>query len=320
MKFKISALCFMLFAFCFVPTAHANWEKRPVYIDDGARFTLSVRGGFAYGMGKIRNELGTLTPEPYWYDGLELVTESFCGGPAACTAAGYTAIGQVDLAELPANKNLSTFTWAGAVGVGFTVPDSPNWRIEANWDHISIAKYSAAPLFKGNLVSSEGYKLEDVMAGGVYSKLTNDIITAMFYYDFFDGCVKPAHEFIPYVGLGFGYASSRTELELTDLFGNLSDQASMQEFGVPGAAGLDFYKSRTITGNVVGAAAVGFSYGIMDGMFLDMGLRFTYIPRINWTLNNAEVAVSDSAVKHKEIFSARNVIYTNALIGLRFEF
>jgi len=313
--------CVLGFAFC-ASAAHANWEPWPVWADDGGRMTLSFRGGLAYGMGKIQNELGILTPEPYWFDPDDgfLMPESWFiqnGGLATCPTC--ILVGQVDLAELPAAKNLRTVGWAGAIAIGFTVPNAPQWRIEGNWDHIGETKYSAMPMFRGNLVSSEGFLLEDVVSSGVYSKLTSDIITAMFYYDFFDGHEKRVGSFVPYIGLGLGYASSHTVLELTDLFGDLSDQVAMQEFGVVTGGLLDFYTSGTTTGNVAGAAAVGFSYGIMKSTFLDFGLRAIYIPRIDWGLNNA-AAIGEVADRHKDIFSARNVIYVNALLGIRFEF
>ena len=66
--------------------------------------------------------------------------------------------------------------------------------------------------------------------------------------------------------------------------------------------------------------ALGLSYGLMENMFLDLGLRFTYIPRINWTLNNELASNVPTGAKHRDVFSANNVIYTSALIGLRFEF
>jgi hypothetical protein len=318
---KRIALCGLLLAICHAYPASANWERRPVYIDDGMRMTLSFRGGFSYGKGTINNELGSLVPEPYWYDSAtdELMTQTYCGGAASCAAAGFTSVGQIDIASLPAAKDYDSFTWTGAVAAGFTVPRSPQWRIEANWEHIAQTNYNAWPMFKGDLTSTSGMILDGVLSGGVYSTLASDIITGMIYYDFFDGCAKPSGTVIPYIGFGIGYASSRTVFELTDLYGDLSSQAALQGFGEVGAVTVDFYTSAHTSGNFAGALALGFSYGLMDNMFLDAGLRMTYIPQIAWALNN-QPANALTGVKHKDIFSAQNVIYASALIGLRFEF
>jgi opacity protein-like surface antigen len=131
---------------------------------------------------------------------------------------------------------------------------------------------------------------------------------------------KPLREFIPYVGFGFGYADSRTVLNLTDLSGDLSGQDAMQDFGEDnGGAALDFYTSKTSTNNVALLGAVGFSYGIADNVFIDGGIRLSWIPKIQWALNN-ELADSPLGVRSKDIFSAHNVIYGAATIGVRFEF
>lgn len=303
--------------------ASANWERRPVYVDDGMRFTLSLRGGFAYGFGSVHNELGAMIPESFWFDASSglLVGESFCGGPVGCANAGFTHIGEVNIGNLPASKDFSAFTWTGSVAIGFTVPKAAQWRIEGNWDHIAESHYRAAPMFSGSLPTTGGYIIDGLQSGGVHSTLNSDILTAMVYYDWFDGCVKPVKTFVPYVGLGIGYAMSRTVLELTDLYGDLSDQWSMQPFGEPTNIALEFYTSKNTSRNFAAAGALGFSYGITDGVFLDAGVRVTYIPRITYSLNNAlspDVAIIGT--KHKEVFSIRDVIYTSALVGVRFEF
>ena len=49
-------------------------------------------------------------------------------------------------------------------------------------------------------------------------------------------------------------------------------------------------------------------------MFFDFGMRLMYIPRVKWGLTN----IDDT--KHREFFSAENLIYINAMAGIRFEF
>lgn len=320
MRYRLSILCLSAIMCC-AGAANANWERRPVYVDNGVRFTVSARGGFAYGAGKIKNDLGTLVPEPYYFDPVtgEVLTETYCltvlGG-----CGGLDYLGQIDIAELPAKKNLSSFTWAGGVAIGATLPYKPQWRVEADWLHISEYKYSAWPMFSGSLTSNIGVILDGVSSGGVHSTVTNDVVSAMVYYDFFDGCEKPKDTVVPYIGFGIGYASSRTVLELTDLYGDLSGQAALQQFGEPGVVTLDFYTSKTTSGNVSGSVTAGLSYRLFDAMFLDLGLRVTYIPKIQWALNNELATTRPAGDKSKDIFSANNVLYTSALLGVRFEF
>ena len=49
-------------------------------------------------------------------------------------------------------------------------------------------------------------------------------------------------------------------------------------------------------------------------MFMDFGVRAIYIPRVKWELSN------EDGTKHREWFSAENLFYVNAMLGLRFEF
>jgi len=283
--------------------ARANWEERPVYIDDGGRMTVTVRGGAAYGFGSVKNQLGNMMPELSWVD----------------PSTGLLVTEQLDISGLPPTKKFSSLTWDSNVAVGFTIPHKPQVRIEANWEHIGETVYSAWPMFKGNLTTPDNTILQDVMSGGVYSTINSDIFTGMIYYDFFDGCVKPLKTFIPYIGAGIGYASSHTRLELTDPYGDLSSVPAMQGFGEVGSVAMDFYTSDSATGNFAASAAIGFSYGLMENLFIDAGIRVTYIPSIPFTLNN-DLAVPTTGEKHREIFSVDNVIYTTASIGFRFEF
>ena len=77
---------------------------------------------------------------------------------------------------------------------------------------------------------------------------------------------------------------------------------------------VNFYKSTTNTTNIAGVAALGFSYGIADNLFLDFGARVSYIPRVKYRLTN----VDDT--RHLDWVSAKNLIYTNVMLGVRLEF
>ncbi len=313
------------FALLGILPVHANWEYNErdsgtgIYSDDGSRFTISLRGGFSSASGKIKNELGSLVPPAYYVEDATgiIVSGAYCGGTCG---AGYTSVGQIDVADLPAAKKLSSYSFASAISVGWTLPNAPQWRMEGNWDHISESEYNSSPMFDGVTDSTTGDNLH-VLSSGVNSTMTTDIISAMFYYDFFDGMVKPKNQFIPYIGLGLGYADTKTVLNLTDLYGDLSSQVAMQEFGedTTSTGVLEFYRSETNSSNIAGVLAAGFSYGLDDGMFLDFGVRVTYLPKIKWALNNEENSAATS-FKSKDIFSANSVIYTNVLLGIRFEF
>ena len=66
--------------------------------------------------------------------------------------------------------------------------------------------------------------------------------------------------------------------------------------------------------NVAAIGAIGASYGITQYTFLDFSARVMYIPSIKWNLVNSE------GTQHREWFSAKDMIYTNLMLGLRFEF
>lgn len=305
--------------------ANANWESATSsnggLNDDGARVTIALRGGLAYANAKIKNDLGSLVPEPYWYSlDIGVMTESYCGGAAECAALGFTNVGQINIADLPAAKKFNNMSWAAGAGLGWTMGGHPQWRFEGSWDHIAQTDYNASPMFKGSPITTLGYQLPPVESAGVQSTATTDIFSAMVYYDFFDGMTKPLNEFIPYIGLGLGYADSRTTLNLIDLYGELSGQDDLQDFGTDtGGAALRFFTSNTSTSNVAATGALGFSYGIGDNTFIDAGLRLIWIPKIQWALNND--ADSNATIhKSRDIFSAHNVIYGTAMIGIRFEF
>lgn len=323
MKYKI-ALCSLLFVICGV-SANANWEYNAPgghYGDDGSRITISVRGGGAFGSASIKNELGTLVPEPYWYDSVSdlIMTETYCGGAAACALAGYQSLGQVDIAKLPADKKFSNFSFAAGAGLGWVLPHAPQWRLEAAWDHIAKSDYNASPMFKGDLTSTLGSVLA-IESTGVQSDITTDVVSVMIYHDSFDGIRKPLRKFIPYIGVGAGYADSTTVLNVTDLYGDLSGQASMQDLGEDtGGTALSFYTSENSSRNIAVLGALGFSYGLDTNIFLDMGVRLMWLPKVTWELNNAVNTDATTGFKSRDIFSAENMLYGTATIGIRFEF
>jgi hypothetical protein len=323
---KINCFSLLIAGFALVaPLAtNANWEYKSettrsgIWYDDGGRFTFGFRGGLAIAHAGINNDLGSLVPEPYWIDGNGiLVSENYCGGYVSCAGLGYTEVGQIDIAQLGARKDLNSFSWVGGISVGWRMPDSPHWRIEASWDHISEMEYNASPMFQGLLESTFGYELEAI-SSGVKSTISTDILTAMIYYDFFDNC-REYKCMVPYIGFGMGYADTQTVLQLTDLYGDLSGQIAMQEFGEYNGATIDFYTSKTSTANIVGALAAGFSYGLDENMFLDVGIKLMYLPKIKWALNNDDDPTAAS-FKSKDIFNATGVIYGTITAGLRFEF
>ena len=195
--------------------------------------------------------------------------------------------------------------------------------MEAGYDYIAETDYNQIPLFEGDLNVSGG-DIGDatvhVSSGGVTATISTDIFSAMAYYDFFDGIKKPTHEIIPYIGFGLGYASSRTTLKLSDIYGDLSTDSDLQNYGTPDADGvLQFTppsdKSKFPTSsNIAALAALGLSYGISEYTFLDFSARVMYIPKITWNL------VSSDGSMHREWFAAENMIYTNLMLGVRFEF
>jgi hypothetical protein len=314
-------LCVLSYALLFATAADANWEysaRGGYYGDDGTRMTIALRGGMAFGSAKIENDLGTLNPEPYYYDPtLGIMTQSWCDNNGGCS--GYEYIGLVNIADLPVNKKFSNFAWAGGMALGWRIGGSPQWRLEAEWSHIAESDYNSVPMFKGTAVSSEGYSLE-IESGGVQSTVSTDVFSAMAYYDFFDGYQKPAGEFIPYIGFGMGYASSKTILNLYDAYGDLSSSDQMGDFAEDtGGAALRFYTSETTSGNAALSGALGGSYGISENIFIDFGLRLAWIPKVKWALNNSSVE-SPVGSKAKDVFSARNLLYGTASVGVRFEF
>lgn len=303
--------------------ARANWEYESDYVaggwytEDGSRFVLSVRGGASYGRGKIKNDIGELSAF-YYYDPntLDVMSETNlrlnCDGDIC---PGYSYLGYGDVGLLSAKQEYKKLAFAAGASVGWVLPNASNWRLELGWDKITEADYNANPLFDGDLTLSDG-SIVNVQSGSVHSTVSTDVISAMAFYDFFDGIFKPARTLIPYIGLGMGYANSVTEMQLVDRYGDLStDEELRQDFSQdPTSIALKFYKSKTTTSNIAGVVALGASYGLSERIFLDAGARFMYIPKIKWALANSDGS------NHRDWFSTKNVFYTNVMLGLRFEF
>ena len=307
--------------------ARANWEYPGYYVgegaytDDGSRFIVSVRGGASVGMGTIKNEIGELTPLYYMSpDGSVIMSEL---GYYQCTDRGqcvdYIPAGYVNLGDLPATKDFESFGFASGASLGWTIPNSPQWRIELGWDHISESEYNASPFIEGEAPLFGG-SISDVTAvissGAVQSKVVTDIISVMAFYDFFDGIQKPTRTVIPYIGFGVGYADIKTTLQLSDPYGDLSGIYELLPYGgkEQDDSVIQFYRSELSSANIAGVLALGLSYGITENMFFDIGARVAYIPRIRWALSN------EDASQYRDWFSAENAIYANIMLSLRFEF
>ncbi len=313
--------------FAVVP-AFANWQYDGYYIsdggyeDDGSRFTIGVRGGLSLANAKMKNDVGNL--DGYYYinptTGAAVSLRYFSDATDA-EAAGFTDVAVGNIGSLPVKEKFSKTAFAAGVSVGFTVPYHPQWRLEAGYDYISETDYNQVPLFEGALnVSGQFNGTIHVSSTGVSSSISTDVISAMAYYDFFDGIQKPLNKIIPYVGLGVGYASSRTTLKLSDIYGDLSTDSDLQNYGTVGADGIIKFEGPSdnskfpTSSNIAAVGAIGASYGISEYTFLDFSARVMYIPTIKWNLVNSDGG------QHREWFSADNMIYTNLMVGVRFEF
>ncbi len=323
---KNKFLCILSVTSCLTATAAcANWQYPGTYvgdgayIDDGSRFTISVRGGAAMGFGSVKNEVGTLVSAYYMSpDGSQIISEGFYETCKDGSCADYSPAGSADIGMLKPVNDFSEFSFAAGASIGWTIPNRPQWRIEAGWDHIAESSYNSSPMFQGDIELSDGSisGIYRVTSGGVRSDVTTDIVSVMAFYDFYDGLYKPTRAVIPYVGFGIGYADSKTVLHLADLFGDLSMDLDLRKFGELDEYGLavQFYRSEKSTGNVAGLLAAGVSYGITETLFLDFGARLTYIPKVKWALSN------EAGTEHRDWFSVENMIYANIMLGLRFEF
>ena len=322
MKLKKS----LFFTLCVlsVAPAFAGWQYDGYYVDDSyyteddTKFVIGFRGGLSWANAKIKNEIGNLYGYYYVNETTGEVVSALAW-EAAGSPEGYYDAGYGDLSTLPAKEKFSKWAFTAGANIGFTVPYHPNWRLEAAYDHIAETDYNEIPLFDGDLNLSSG-DVVHVSSSGATSTISTDIISAMAYYDFFSDNKKPLNTIIPYIGLGVGYASSKTTLKLADIYGDLSTDSDLQNYGTADADGVIQFtppsdKSKFPTSeNVEAIGALGFSYGITKYTFLDFGARVIYIPKITWNLVNSD------ATLHREWFSAKDMIYSDFTIGLRFEF
>ena len=328
---KLKKTLFSLLVIMCIAPAFAGWQYDGYYIDDSyyindyTKFIIGFRGGLSWANAKIKNNIGDLQGEYYMNNATGNVISAMAydiyldrgGDPAE-----YTYAGLGNLSALRAKRDFSKWAFTAGGSIGFTIPYHPNWRLEAGYDHIAETDYNQIPLFDGNLTLSGG-DVEGtfhVSSSGATSTVSTDIISAMAYYDFFDGNKKPLNTLIPYFGLGVGYATSKTTLKLSDIYGELSDDPDLQNYGTPDDSGIIQFtppsdKSKYPSSeNVAGIVALGVSYGITEYTFLDFGARVIYVPKITWNLVNSK------ASQHREWFSAKNMIYSNFTVGLRFEF
>lgn len=320
---KRNLLFFPILSCLISGVAVADWQYPGTYVgdgwyeDDGSRFVISARGGAAFGMGKIKNQVGAIVNEYLISpDGSTVVTEMYC---EQNNCDGYIYAGYGDLSQVVSSKDFKGFSFAAGASIGWTIPYKPQWRIEAGWDHISETEYNASPMFDGDLDLIGGDVsgvIINVQSASVQSKISTDVLSAMVFYDFYDGLYKPLNQIIPYIGVGIGYADSKTTLNLSDPYGDLSVQPDLWPYGefIDNSNVIRFYKSEYDTSNVVGIASFGIAYGINDAIFLDFGVRAMYIPQVKWELSN------EDGTKHREFFSADDMFYINAMVGLRFEF
>lgn len=326
MKIKKTLFSIALLLLC-VP-AFAGWQNNGYYINDGyyndngSRLIVSVRGGVSLARAKIKNEMGSLYGYYYVNQSNGDVVSSLAWD-AAGEPAGYLYAGYGDLSSLPAKKNFSSTAFTAGASAGFTIPYHPQWRLEAGYDYIAETSYNQIPLFEGALSVNGGdigSSTIFVHSSGANATISTDVISVMGYYDFFEGNKKQLNQVIPYIGLGLGYASSRTTLKLSDIYGDLSTDSDLQNYGTPNSEGVLQFEPPTdkskypSSDNIAAIAALGLSYGISEYTFLDFSARVMYIPKIKWELVNSD------ASQHRDWFSAENMIYTNITVGLRFEF
>jgi len=309
--------------------AFAGWQYDGYYVndgyytDDGSRFVMGVRGGLSIANAKIQNDMGSLDGYYYVNETNGDVISQLAWVAAGQPEDGYWYAGYGDLSSLPAKKDFSKTAFAAGASIGFTIPYHPQWRLEAGYDHVAETDYNQIPLFEGDLNVSGGDigdAIVHVRSGGATATISTDVLSAMAYYDFFEGNQKAVNQVIPYIGFGLGYASSKTTLKLTDVYGELSTNSDLQNYGSADSDGViqfvpptDKSKYPTST-NIAMVGALGMAYGITRYTFLDFNARLMYIPKISWELTNSDGSL------HREWFSAKDMIYTNLMVGLRFEF
>lgn len=302
------------FATVYAGAAYANWQYSGEYTydmsyyDNGGRTAVSLRGGASYAMSKMHNDADSIV-YAFCVD-----SDGFFDYPDAdgSCPSGYTYAGTGNLSSLGMDR-MSGLGFSAGVSLGWILPDHPQWRLELGWDTFSDIDYNETPLFSGSMSLSGGDTLYGLAIGGVQSTMSTDIISAMAFYDFFDGLYKPLHQMIPYIGIGVGYADTKTVMSLFDPTGDLSIE-HLTDFGQLENNVIHFYRSTTNTTNIAGIGALGISYGLSDTFFIDFGARIYYLPRIKYQLVNSD------DTRRLDWFSAKNLIYANVMLGIRFEF
>ena len=111
---------------------------------------------------------------------------------------------------------------------------------------------------------------------------------------------------------------SKTKLHLSDIYGDLTADSDLQKYGTikDGVLQFDMPSSDDIPSstNIAVLGSLGVAYSITESMFIDLNARLMYIPKITWQLVNSD------ASQHRDWYSAENMIYSNIMVGLRFEF
>ena len=325
MKFVKSLFLFMGVVSC--APAFAGWQYNGYrindgyYSDDGSRFVVGFRGGVSLANAKMKNDIGNL--DGYYYVNPTTGTAvalSYFNNETDAANNGFTDVVVGNIGTLPVKEKFSKTAFTAGASVGFTIPYHPQWRLEAGYDYISETEYNNVPLLEGEMAVKGTFDgTVHVSSSGVSSTVSTDVFSAMAYYDFFDGNKKPLYTIIPYVGVGLGYASSQTTLKLSDVYGDLSTNSDLENYGTMVNNIIQFEspsdKSKFPSSDSIAAVgALGLSYGISEYTFLDFSARVMYIPKIKWNLTNSDGS------QHREWFSAENMIYTNVMVGLRFEF
>jgi len=317
----------LLSVLCVMP-AFAGWEYNGYYIndgyynDDGMRFVIGAHGGLSWANAKMKNDIGNL--DGYYYINPSTgtaVSLSYFGDSTDAANEGFTAIAVGNIGDLPIKEKFSKLAFTAGGSIGFTIPYYPQWRLEAGYDHIAETEYNHVPLLDGNLkVAGDFNGVVHLSSTGVASTISTDIISVVAYYDFFDGNQKPLNQIIPYIGLGLGYATSKTTLKLSDIYGDLSTSSDLTNYGTPDSNGIIRFEPPTDKSkypeseNIAAIGALGVSYGISKYTFFDFGARIMYVPKITWQFVNSD------ASQHRDWFSAEDMIYTDLVAGVRFEF
>lgn len=324
MKARLSVFSLMLTLLC--STAFAGWQydgyyiNDGYYVDDGSRFTVGLRGGISLATAKMKNEIGTLEAS-FWVNketGAIMTDLAYENIVTPATESLYEYAGVGDIAGLPIKKDFSKLAFTAGASIGLTLPYHPQWRLEAGFDHISETNYNETPFLEGDISLSNIYGTAHLFSSGVTSTVTTDIVSVMAFYDFFEGNKKQLDTLIPYIGFGLGYASSKTTLKLIDIYGDLSEDSDLQNYGTIDETSkvITFAdpanNEAPVSSNVALIGSLGASYGISEYTFLDFNFRFMYVPKITWELVNGSA--------HRDWFAAKDMMYSNFMVGLRFEF